>query len=367
MLNARALGSRDVNTVHSIRPLVRADSLTADLLSDWLGAAGVLGAGTVVDIRVDQEVVTTISTLTFLTATYSPNAPVGLPHRLVAKSPLVPLRAGTEFRGEAHFYRKLAPQLRGPPLVRCLAALDESTDAPEALVLEDLRETHDHPPWPLPSSRRQCELAIDALVRVHVNWWEAPALGDTAGQPHTLESVTAMVHGIAAHLPAFLDTLGDALNTDGRQVYERVFSSTLRPWLRLTDARGLTVVHGDAHTWNFLFPRSGDGPAYLIDWQLWHVDLGARDLAFLMALHWYPSRRRELEKTLLEHYHRGLLARGLDRYTFDDLWHDYRRCVVRNLTIPILFWSRGMKPEGWWHRLECALAAYNDLGCDDVL
>jgi hypothetical protein len=49
------------------------------------------------------------------------------------------------------------------------------------------------------------------------------------------------------------------------------------------------------------------------------------------------------------------------------LWLDYRRCVVRNLTIPILFWSRGMKPEGWWHRLECALAAYRDLACDELL
>jgi hypothetical protein len=46
---------------------------------------------------------------------------------------------------------------------------------------------------------------------------------------------------------------------------------------------------------------------------------------------------------------------------------DYRLCVVRNLTIPILFWSRGMKPEGWWHRLECSLASYRDLGCDELL
>ena len=56
------------------------------------------------------------------------------------------------------------------------------------------------------------------------------------------------------------------------------------------------------------------------------------------------------------------MARGLDTYSFDELWLDYRRCVVRNLTIPNLFWSRGMKPEGWWHRLECALAARVDCG-----
>jgi hypothetical protein len=176
-----------------------------------------------------------------------------------------------------------------------------------------------------------------------------------------------MVHAIAAKLPAFLAAVGDALTLNACRVLERVFSSSLQPWLRLTDTRFLTIAHGDAHSWNFLFPRSGDGPAFLIDWQLWHVDVGVRDLAFLMALHWYPSRRRELEEPLLRSYHGGLLARGVEAYSFADLMLDYRRCVVRNLTIPILFWSRGMKPEGWWHRLECALAAYSDLSCEELL
>ena len=86
-----------------------------------------------------------------------------------------------------------------------------------------------------------------------------------------------------------------------------------------------------------------------------------------MALHWYPSRRRELERPLLRHYHERLQSHGLNDYSFDELVLDYRRAAVRNLTIPILFWSRGMKPEGWWHRLECALAAYRDLDCDELL
>ena len=86
-----------------------------------------------------------------------------------------------------------------------------------------------------------------------------------------------------------------------------------------------------------------------------------------MALHWYPSRRRELELALMQHYYERLLAQGVASYSFDELWLDYRRCVVRNLTMPIIFWSRGMKPEGWRHRLECAFSAYRDLGCDELL
>jgi hypothetical protein len=129
----------------------------------------------------------------------------------------------------------------------------------------------------------------------------------------------------------------------------------------------LTIVHGDAHTWNLLFPRSRTGPAFLIDWQQWHIDVGPRDLAFFMALQWYPNRRRELELVLLRHYYDCLLEQGLESYSFDEWWLDYRWCVIRNLTIPIIFWSRGMKPEGWWNRLEWALGAYLDLDCDELL
>ena len=338
--------------------------ITATTLSGWLRRSGALPSGTVTGVRVELETETTTSTLRCLTVSYSPDAPSDSPCYLVVKSPSSSDRKANS--SELQFYRTLAPILGTPPLVRCYAAIADGDGDQGTLVLEDVRSTHDHPEWPIPPSRNQCEAALDTLARVHAQWWEAPALGNTVGQLHTTESLTTMVQGIAAHLPAFMDTVGDSLTAEARHVYERVFSSSLKPWLRLTDQRALTIIHGDAHTWNFLFPRSGAGAALLIDWQLWHIDVGARDLAFF-TLHWYPSRRRELEQPLLRYYHDCLLKRGVGNYSFDELWVDYRRSVVRNLTIPILFWSRGMNPEGWWHRLECALASYRDLECDELL
>ena len=333
---------------------------TAATLSEWLRRSGTLRSGDVAHVHIDLTHTTEISKLVFLIATYSPDAPPDLPRRLVVKSPLVQPSSYSE----SEFYREVAPMLASPPLAACHAVVDDGSGI---IVLEDLRATHDHPPWPIPPSREQSEAAIDVLARVHAAYWEAPTLGKTIGRPNTVESLTSMVQSIVTNLSPFMDAFGDALTAGARQVYERVFSSSLKPWLRLTDSRALTIIHGDAHTWNFLFPRSGSGAAYLIDWQLWHIDVGARDLAYFMALHWYPGRRRELELPLLRRYYEALLARGVANYTFDDLLLDYRRCVVRNLTIPIILWSRGMKPEAWWHRLECALSAYNDLECEELL
>jgi hypothetical protein len=327
---------------------------TAATLSDWLRRAGALPNGAVEHVHVDLAHKTEISKLVFLTATYTDDAPSDLPRHLVVKSPLIQ----PDVNNESQFYREVVSSLASPPVVRCLAIVEDGV-----LVLEDLRATHDHPPWPIAPSKEQSEVAIDVLAQVHAACWEAA----TIGQPHTVDSLTSMVQGIVTNLAPFMDAFGDALTAETRQVYERVFSSSLKPWLRLTDSRALTIIHGDAHTWNFLFPRSGSGPAYLIDWQLWHIDVGARDLAYFMALHWYPGRRSELELPLLRRYHEALLAHGIANYAYDDLWLDYRRCVIRNLTIPIIFWSAGKKPEAWWHRLECALSAYRDLECGELL
>ena len=204
---------------------MRNSSLTAETLSRWLHSSGTLSRGRVTDVQVNLEFETPISTLFFLTATYSSDAPADLPRHLVVKSPLS-TPALSESNAELWFYRDLAPSLGTPPAARCLATIADESDS-ETIVLEDLRATHDHPPWPLPPSRMQCELALDALARLHARWWEAPTLGHSLGKPHTPESLKSMVQGISAHLPAFIDDVGDAFTAEARDVLERVFSSSL--------------------------------------------------------------------------------------------------------------------------------------------
>jgi len=211
---------------------------------------------------------------------------------------------------EVELYRKHAPALGSPPVVRCLAAIEATATEPACLALEDLRGTHTDHSDSEPLSDRNRRLAVEALARVHARFWEAAELGAGVGTLHTVESVTRMVQGVGAWLAGFFAAAGDDLSADGRATMERAFGSALRPWLRIVDRRCLTLAHGDAHTGNLLFPSSGAGSAYLLDWQLWHLDVGAHDLAFLIALHWDPTTREAHELPMLHHYHDRLVSSG---------------------------------------------------------
>jgi hypothetical protein len=325
--------------------------------------AGALARGSVVAVRVSKRLTTTVSQLCFATLRYSARA-TPLPARVLIKSPLASMATAGET--ERTFYAQLAPHLPSPPIARCLATAPES-DPVAWLILEDLRSAYSNPAWPDPPNRSEALGAVTALAQVHARWWEAASLGATVGSLHTQESLRAMIAAIAVHLPAFLDAIVPRLPLKDRQLLERVFSSSLAPWLRLVDRTALTVTHGDAHTWNFLFPRSGRGLPYLVDWQVWHLDVGARDLAFMMALHWNRTLRRRLEHPLVQLYHRQLGAAGIANYPFDDLWLDYRRCVVRNLTFPLILWRRGLPREAWYQRLRNAIAAVRDLDAEELL
>jgi len=123
----------------------------------------------------------------------------------VVKSPLVQASGdGPEVR----FYRDVAPILSTPPIARCLATIENSDGMWETIVIEDLRATHDHLPWPIPPTKSQAEIAIDAMAHVHAQYWEAPTLGNTIGRHNTEESLTSMVREVASHLPSFFDEFG---------------------------------------------------------------------------------------------------------------------------------------------------------------
>ena len=177
-------------------------------------------------------------------------------------------------------------------------------------------------------------------------------------------------NGDEDYYPAFADFLGEALWDERRAIFERVLKAAPRLHQRLGQG-DLTLIHGDAHAWNFLYPRDPNAPAVLIDWEAWDADVGVFDLAYLITLFWFPAHRARMEKTLVERYHEKLVANGVVGYSWDDCWNDYRHSVIRMLFRPV--WWQHARPDDlhwgeiWWPRLERVICAYEDLHCEELL
>jgi hypothetical protein len=70
---------------------------------------------------------------------------------------------------------------------------------------------------------------------------------------------------------------------------------------------------------------------------------------------------------LLGRYHQQLLAAGVTDYGWEELWWDYRLCVLRKLFLPPHQWATGHSPSIWWNHLQRVLLAFDDLGCEELL
>jgi len=198
--------------------------------------------------------------------------------------------------------------------VRCYGITD-TEGGPRALLLVE-SGVRVHGALALLERRRQRPLADDR-VRVgqvsyaafHACWWTT-ALGQTIGAwGDTSGDFGRFRAEFAKRLPAFIDHLGDRLAPERRAIYARLMQAWPRLLTRYGTHRGLTIVHGDAHVWNAFHPRDpAKDTIRLFDFDSWRIDTASDDLAYMMGLHWYPGRRRRLERPLLERYHATLLA-----------------------------------------------------------
>lgn len=348
-------------------PLSSIDALTPAWLTEVLTARRVLSQGRVVDIEKECDA-PFMATVCRLALTYSANASPAAPRKLFLKS--APGGTGTQVHGrqEARFYQMAMDDEADLPIPTCyLAAIDDATGT-LTLLLEDLSDTHEALEHEIPPTEPQCYQLMEVLARLHAVWWDSPRLGVDIGTAPTRQAIAAAFDEDVANFRAFAEFLGDRLQPSRRAIFDRVIRSLAAIRLeRIGSQRQLTLCHGDAHAWNFLYPReAGDSPR-LLDWEALRIDIGARDVAYLIAVFWHPERRKWLEKALVRHYHEQLHANGVTGYSWDACWYDYRLSVIHLLFEPVWWWRHQTPAFLWWHRLERLMMAYEDLQCAELL
>ncbi len=340
----------------------------ADYLTAALRKSGALtGGGRVVAATVVHTFPTILSKFHRLKLDYEGAA--SAPRHLYLKTDL-PGRPGAEWNGgrqEVAFYTMVAPATPPGLLPRCFEA--EITKAGAwHLLLEDLTDTHAlATQWPVPPTFTQMETIVRCHARFQAAWWDHPQLGVDVGAWPSEAERSQWFARLTKQYETFADALGERLPAHRRALYELLFANAPKLGARTRDHRHMTIIQGDSHVWNCFLPKDGTDTARLFDWDSWRPAVGAGDLAYMIAMHWYPEMRRHAERRLLDTFHEELLANGVKGYDRQALKDDYRLMVLWEITRPIWQHAAKIPPVIWWNHLERIHLAADDLGCRELL
>ncbi|NKB68611.1 MAG: DUF1679 domain-containing protein [Candidatus Latescibacteria bacterium] len=369
--------------------ITRAQEVTPDHLEGLLQKAHLLPQGSITGITVqgrDDIQNRHTGEVAQLRLTFR-DRPPGAPQRLYFK-----IAQGGR---EVDFYNRLMPHLPDLPIPHCFEALYDPASQSAHLFLEDVSTTH--APNRFPPGEPPAQLGLDQLrqmaasfARLHAACWGhfEDGLWRPVTRPHLLPEhldwlpffppvPQAIEHYFSKpkqDLTDFFDFLGPALSPARRTIWSAVFAAFPRLALdRLLGGRHLTLNHRDPKQGNILYQKlenSRDGTGddekvFLLDWQQARLWTGPEDLAAYLACYWPPEKRRQIEESVLLHYHYILLDCGVSQYDWAALWHDYRLGIAEQC----YRWVRVRRTRTHITERICAniIGAFEDLHCDELL
>jgi Ecdysteroid kinase-like family len=224
---------------------------------------------------------------------------------------------------EVSFYRDLARtvDIRTPA---CHFADIDLETGEFVLVLEDLAPAVQGDQL-AGCSVDQAALAMEELAKLHAPRWADQRLAELSWlNRNTPEAVDVVAQLFAALFPQFFERYGSRLDPQYVRVAERLMANLGR-WMH-TREPPFTVQHGDYRVDNMLFGTPEGGyPLAVVDWQtvVWGPPLA--DASYFLGAGLLPPERRQHERALLKLYHDALRARGVDGYSWERCWNDYRR------------------------------------------
>lgn len=265
-------------------------------------------------------------------------------------------------RREVDFYTTIVPHMPRSPAPHCLEAVYDPEHNLSVIVLAYLGPTHAdlHANYPLAPTLDECRQVVQKLAAFHAFWWEKAALQQYAPVGGAVSAAE-----IGQMYEAFAQRMATWFGGHQRELYDRALVA-LQTLLNSQGEQRRTLIHGDAHFGNVLYPRSERDEIVFVDWSDWTVGSPMEDIAYMLALRYFPDQRRTLERDLIA-WHQHELARHAIDYPLDDSLQDYRRAVVKTLFVPIYQWYHNLPAEVWYYNYERIVAACTDLECMELM
>jgi len=346
--------------------LTSPENITADWLTNRLRQNGYLFIGEVQSLTIEKLQKHHIA----ITVSYSNDVSSSFPCNFILKWYDKNYPYGVR---EGEFYKRVAVQMPQPPVPSCYDVLIDYTTCQTQVLLADLSFTHT-PATTINTHQSKAILnsIIDVYADFHAYWWDNSTLfqadfiqSDGIGVSHAATSTLAISENRTLFsqkvAPQFMEQHHGKISN----AWKEICYHAIEAWANLFSARveqgrAFTLIHGDAHLNNILFPKNPYTHApILIDWEGWICGIGVWDLARMLTYCIHPTKRSNLDKNLLKRYHARLLDLGVDNYSFQDCIEDFRLCIMANI-------PHAMAWTGLTH-LENTMCAFDDWDCKTLL
>lgn len=352
--------------------LTSADQMTPEWLTYVLAKSRALTHGAVQAIEFNTNE-RELSTSYRLRIAYSDDAQGLMPEFLFLKT--VNADMDEEFFGssEVDYYRRDYVGLAGAPLLRCYDSVFSAEQRRYHLLLDDVSNSHVEVRTKTPTLEYGLVLA-ESLACLHAHWWGAERIAASGDRLPDAARINRFVEVARPGAGYIIEAMSDQLEPHWPAAINELLARHPQAMIdRTRDPQGFTLIHGDANRTNILVPREGERPLYIIDrqpfdWSL-TVWLGVYDLAYAIILDWDTTERRRHEMEILRHYHDQLIAHGVEEYSWERLYDDYRLSVAICVYVAIE-WCRGGINHEWTHiwlpKLQRSLTACDDLNCREL-
>lgn len=316
----------------AVEPVVHVESIDAAWMTGALTDAGVLDGARVVDLRREPCGTGQLADSFRFLLTY--DTPDAGPATLVGKFPSDDPasrdfgRRSGYYRNEIRFYEQIATTLAvAVPTAVHAALADDDTEF--VLLMEDLS------PARIVDQLEGCTadeaaVTLEQIAAVHAGSWRR----DDLARVDWLGGTVASFHGVTDAFPrltdTFTETYGDLVPQADVDEAARL-NDHLDAWKTVL-ATPQCLWHSDLRADNLMFDvGGGERPVALLDWQGVGFGRGTIDVAYLLGTSLTTDVRREHERALVDAYHRALTAGGVEGYSREQCWEDYRLAAVHPL------------------------------------
>lgn len=169
-----------------------------------------------------------------------------------------------------------------------------------------------------------------ALAEHHAAWWNAPDLTSLSWVVRVCDppNPQSLVPALRQSWPIIESEFVHLLRGPMLEAARRMSDAVVSLMERLSEPP-LTLLHGDHRLDNLFFSddEGAEGIA-MLDWQITGAGRGMYDVAYFLSQSLVPEERKGVEHELVSTYHRALLDHGVEGYSFEDCWEDYRLATL---------------------------------------